>query len=203
MERLFLEIPTINRKEEALEYLEENIKYNSDLNGTGGMDNCLEGMTYEKWLSELNQKESIEYGNQVNRCSSKTFFVVREKDNRIVGMINIRYHISDEKLKTWASHIGYGIRPTERRKGYAKIALYLGLLEEQKIGEERVLLICDFDNIGSNKTILALDGVLEKTEPYEYDNIMTNYYWINVNDSLEKYYEYYRNHIKIDDIMRQ
>ncbi len=203
MERLFLEIPTINRKEEALEYLEENIKYNSDLNGTGGMDNCLEGMTYEEWLSELNQKESIEYGNQVNRCSSKTFFVVREKDNRIVGMINIRYHISDEKLKTWASHIGYGIRPTERRKGYAKIALYLGLLEEQKIGEERVLLICDFDNIGSNKTILALDGVLEKTEPYEYDNIMTNYYWINVNDSLEKYYEYYRNYIKIDDIMRQ
>lgn len=203
MERFFLEIPTINRKQEVLDYLEENVKYNSDLNGIGGMDSCLEGMTYEEWLSELEKKENIEYGNQINRCSSKTFFVVREKDNKIVGMVNIRYNISDEKLKTWASHIGYGIRPTERRKGYAKIALYLGLLEEQKIGEERILLICDVDNIGSNKTILALGGVLEKTDLYKYDNIMTNYYWINVNDSIKKYYEHYRNYIKIDSIIHR
>lgn len=196
MEKFFLEIPTINRKEEALEYLEENVRYNSDLNGTGGMDKCLDEITYENWLLELEKKKNFEYLNQSNRCPSKTYFVVRENDNKIVGMINIRYSISKEKLKEWASHIGYGIRPTERQKGYAKIALYLGLLEEQKIGEERVLLICDIDNIGSNKTILALGGKLEKTEVYRYDNTMTNYYWINVDNSLRKYYEYYKDYIK-------
>ena len=128
--------------------------------------------------------------------SIKNIFLIRENDNKIVGMVNIRYNITEEQLKTWASHIGYGIRPTERQKGYSKIALYLGLLEEQKIKEDKVLLICDVENIGSNKTILSLDGVLEKTKIYEYDNKLTNYYSINVNDSIEKYYEYYKNYIK-------
>ncbi len=198
MEQFFLEIPSINRKQDALDYLDENVKYNSDLNGAGGMDICLDGIPYEEWLLELDKREDIEYLNQVNRCQSKTFFVIRKNDNKIIGMINIRYNISDDKLKTWASHIGYGIRPTERRKGYAKIALYLGLLEEQKLKEEKVLLYCTVDNIGSNKTILALGGKLEKTELDKYDNTMTNYYWINVNNSIKKYYEIYKDYIKFD-----
>ena len=160
------------------------------------MDRCLDGVTYEEWLLELEKREDIEYLNQINRCQSKTFFVVRENDNRIVGMINVRYSISAEKLKSGWTHIGYGIRPTERRKGYAKIALYLALLEEQKLGEVRILLDCTVDNIGSNRTILSLGGELEKTELDEYDNTMTNYYWINVNDSIEKNYERYKNYIK-------
>ncbi len=196
MEKIFLEIPTINRKQEALDYLKENIEYNSDLNGTGNMDMCLYGVTYEEWLLELKKREDIEYLKQINRCQSKTFFVVRDSDDKIVGMINVRYNISEDKLKTWASHIGYGIRPTERRKGYAKIALYLGLLEERKLGEEKVLLNCAVDNVGSNKTILSLGGKLEKTIFDEYDKTMTNYYWINVNDSIEKNYDNYKNYIK-------
>lgn len=196
MEKLFLEIPTVNRKQEALDYLKENVEHNSDLNGTGSMDMCLDGVSYEEWLLELEKRKDIEYLNKINRCPSKTFFVVRENDNKIVGMINVRYNISNDLLKTWASHIGYGIRPTERRKGYAKISLYLALLEEQKLGEEQVLLECTVDNIGSNKTILALGGELEKTKLDEYDNEMTNYYWINVNDSIEKYYKNYKKYIK-------
>lgn len=197
MEKFFLEVPTINRKQEALDYLEELVKYNSDLNGIGCMDMCLlNGATYEEWLLELEKRKNIEYVKQINRCLSRTFFVVRENDNKIVGMINIRYNISNEMLKMGASHIGYGIRPTERRKGYAKIALYLGLLEEQKLGEENILLDCTVDNIGSNKTIQALGGKLEKTAWDSNDNTMTNYYWINVNNSLKKYAKQYDNKIE-------
>lgn len=197
MEKFFLEVPTINRKQEALDYLEELVKYNSDLNGIGCMDMCLlNGATYEEWLLELEKRKNIEYVKQINRCLSRTFFVVRENDNKIVGMINIRYKISNEMLKMGASHIGYGIRPTERRKGYAKIALYLGLLEEQKLGEENILLDCTVDNIGSNKTIQALGGKLEKTAWDSNDNTMTNYYWINVNNSLKKYAKQYDNKIE-------
>lgn len=195
MDRLFLEVPSINRKKEALEYLDENIKDNSLLNGTGSMSMCLKGTTYEEWLLELEKRNDLEYLKKINRCQSKTFFVVRENDNKIVGMINVRYNIPKKLLNTWASHIGYGIRPTERRKGYAKIALYLGLLEEQKLGEEKILLECSVDNIGSNKTILALGGKLEKTKIDEYDNTMTNYYWFNVNEALEKNCNYYKNFI--------
>ena len=203
METIFLEIPTINRKQEALDYLAENVKYNSDLNGAGGMERCHFETTYEEWLLELKKSDDVEYLRQLNRCQSKTFFVVRESDDRIVGMINVRYNISDDKLKTWASHIGYGIRPTERRKGYAKVALYLGLLISQKLGEEKILLECTVDNIGSNKTILSLGGDLEKTEFDNYDNTMTNYYWINVNDAIEKNYERYKNYIKFDSKIKK
>lgn len=195
MEKLFLEVPSLKRKREALEYLEENVKYGSDLNGTGSMDRCLEGSTYEEWLMELEKRKDSEYLNRINRLPSKTFFVVRDIDNRIVGMINVRYDIPREKLEDWASHIGYGIRPTERRKGYAKIALYLGLLEEQKFGEKRVLLTVVVDNVGSNKTIQALSGELEKIEPDKYDNEMTCYYWINVDEAIEKYREIYETRI--------
>lgn len=198
MVRLFLEVPTMKRKQEALNYLEENVKYNSDLNGTGGMDECLDALTYEEWLNELEKRKDIEYLNNLNRCQSKTFFVIRDSDDKLVGMINVRYNISEDKLNTWASHIGYGIRPTERRKGYAKIALYLALLEEQKLGEQKVLLECTVDNIGSNKTIISLGGELEKTEIDEYDNMMTNYYWINVNSSIEKNCKFYSEYIQID-----
>lgn len=195
MDKIFLEIPTINRKQAALDYLKENIEYKSEFNGTGGMDRCLDEITYEEWLLELEKRNDIEYLKQINHCQSKTFFVIRENDDKIVGMINVRYNIPDEKLKTWASHIGYGIRPTERLKGYAKISLYLALLEEQKLGEENVLLECTVDNIGSNKTILALGGKLEKTELDDYDNTLTNYYWINVDDSIKKYHEQFQAHI--------
>lgn len=192
MDKLFLEVPTIERKQDAKDYLEENIKYNSDLNGTGSMEVILDEMTYEEWLVELEKREDLEYADKINRCPSKTFFVVRENDKRIVGMVNVRFNISLEKLSTWASHIGYGIRPSERRKGYAKIALYLALVEEQKLNEENVRLVCTTDNIGSNKTILSLGGKLEKTLLDPYDNMMTNYYWINVNDALDKYSKYKR-----------
>lgn len=197
MERFFLEIPTLNRKQDILDYLEENIQYGSDLNGIGSIDRYLEGMTYEEWLLELEKRKKVEYVKQINRCLSKTFIVVRENDDKVIGMINIRYNISNEMLKNEASHIGYGIRPTEREKGYAKIALYLALLEEQKLGEENVLLECTVDNIGSNRTIQALGGKLEKTELDSYDNTMTNYYWINVNDSVKNYFKQYENKIKI------
>lgn len=191
MEMFYLEEPTIERKDEALEYLNEFVKYGSEINGTGCMDRCLDGLTYEEFLIENVKRKDKKYAYSINRCPSKTFFFIRQNDNKIIGMINVRYDIPQELLDDWASHIGYGIRPTERRKGYNKIQLYLGLLEMEKIEEKRVLLECCDNNIGSNKSIVALGGKLEKTELDKYDNTMTNYYWIDVEKSINDYFEIY------------
>ena len=102
-------------------------------------------------------------------------------------MINVRFNLN-EKMLRFGGHIGYGIRPTERKKGYNKINLYLGLqkaYEEFKL--DRVMLDCDVNNLGSDKTIQALGGILEKTEIDPMDNTLTNVYWINVKESLDKY----------------
>lgn len=196
MEMFYLEKPTIERKEEALDYLNEHVKYNSEMNGTGSMDRCLKEWTYEQWLVELEKKKNQEHMDILGWAPSLTYFLIRENDNKIIGMTNLRYNVTKELLEKGVSHIGYGIRPTERRKGYNRINLYLGLLEEQKLGEKKVHLMCTADNIGSNKTIIALDGILEKTEIDKWDNELTNYYWINVDETLEKYKGIYNNYIK-------
>ena len=58
-------------------------------------------------------------------------------------------------------NIGDGIRPCERRKGYATEMLRLALIECKKIGLQRVLMVCSTDNIGSAKSIINNGGVLE------------------------------------------
>ena len=102
---------------------------------------------------------------------------------------------SDRKSETIWGNIGYGIRPTERRKGYNKMNLYLGLIEAKKIGLDKVMLDCDVENLGSSKTMEALGGKLERTEIDPYDGILTSVYWINVDESLEKYKNEYVNFI--------
>jgi len=197
MSKFYLEQPTIVRKKEALEYLNELVLFNSDLNGVGCLDMCLEGFTYEDFLIENEKRCNKEYAYSIDRCPSKTFFFIRQSDNKIIGMINIRYDIKKEWLDSWASHIGYSIRPTERRKGYNKIQLYLGLLEIKKMGEKKILLQCSVDNIGSNKSIIALGGVLEKTKLDEYDNTMTNYYFIDVDKLKRENFRKYSDSIII------
>ena len=202
MEKFYLEEPTIERKNEAFEYLNEFVRFDSELNGTGSMDKCLDGWTYEECLIEMQKRKDKDYAYSINRCPSKTFFFIRKNDNKIIGMINIRYDISQELLKKGASHIGYSIRPTERKKGYNKIQLYLGLLEEQKVGEKRILLDCTVDNIGSNKSIISLGGILEKTEIDENDNKLTNYYWIDVDKAISENLEVYSDSIIIESQLK-
>ena len=109
-------------------------------------------------------------------------------------MVNIRHYLNDY-LRKFGGHIGYGIRPTERRKGYNKIQLYLTLLKAYKLGLDKVMLGCSVDNLGSDKTIKALGGILERCELDESDNTMTNVYWINVDESIKKYKNEYSKYI--------
>ena len=194
MEKFYLEEPTIERKDEIIEYLDEFVKYNSDLNGVGSLDKVYDGYTFEQALSRCLKMKDDEYARSVNRCPSKTFLLIRDNDNKIIGTINVRWNLTKEILN-FGGHIGYGIRPTERRKGYNKINLYLGLIEAKKIGLDKIMLDCATTNLGSDKTIKALGDILERSEVDPYDNELTNVYWINVNDSIEKYKDIYEKYI--------
>lgn len=194
MEKFYLEIPSIERKDEIINYVNEFVVYNSDTNGMGSLDKILEGYTFEEALERCLNMENIEYAKKVGRCQSKTFLLIRKNDNKIVGMINVRWNLSEE-MKKFGGNIGYGIRPTERRKGYNKINLYLGLLEAQKLGLEKVMLDCDVNNLGSLKTMQALGGVLERTEVDPYDGILTSVYWFNVKETIGNYKKEFENNI--------
>ena len=186
--------PLKEHEEDAINYIKEFYKYNSNINGSGGLDRYLDD--YDGWLKKLeNDRNCIPSEEKV---PAETYFLVRESDNKIVGMINIRLCLN-KRLSKFAGHIGYGIRPTERRKGYNKINLYLGMIEAKKLGLNKVMLDCDVNNIASDKTLKSLGGNLERTEIDPSDKMLTNIYWFDVNETLNKYKDIYEPYIIIND----
>lgn len=188
MERLYLEVPSIERKNDAIDYIQEHLDYNSKINGSGGLDRYIDN--YEGWLQKL-EEDYVRIPNE-EKVPARTYFLVRENDNRIVGMINIRTALN-EKLRNGAGNIGYGIRPTERRKGYNKINLYLGLKVCDEYGIDVALLDADLDNQASWKTMEALGGIRtrEEYDDSEYAKCMVVYYSIDVKKALEDYKDIY------------
>mgnify|MGYP004502344349 FL=1 len=186
MEKLMHVIPSEKYENDAIDYINEFYKYNSKINGEGGLDSYLDN--YSGWLKKL-EKDRKQIANE-KRVPAETYFLVRENDNRIVGMINIRYNLN-ERLLLNGGHIGYSIRPTERRKGYNKINLYLGLKRLDELNVETALLDCVKSNIGSSKTMLAL-GAKKYNEIYNEDyGEVVEKYKIDIKNSLEKYKEEY------------
>lgn len=110
MEKFRLVRPTLEYKNQAIEYIEELKKNNSSINGVGGLDRYLEN--YEGWLEKLEEDRNRQATEA--KVPAETFFLVREGDNKIIGMINIRFALN-EKLSRVGGYIGYSIRPDERR----------------------------------------------------------------------------------------
>lgn len=105
-----------------------------------------------------------------------TYWLVNE-DNRILGVVNIRHTLNDHLMNV-GGHIGYGIRPSERQKGYATELLALSLEKTQELGIDRVLVVCDAWNIPSEKTILNNGGISDIDFIEENGNVIKRF-WIS------------------------
>lgn len=106
-----------------------------------------------------------------------TFFCLDEERDIVVGAVNIRHYLNESLLLN-GGHIGNGVRPSERRKGIATKMIALALEECKKLGIERVLMVCDKENIGSAKSILKNGGILENE--IEVDGVIEQRYWIEL-----------------------
>jgi predicted acetyltransferase len=175
MEKIILVSPSEAHEQAAREYLQEHIaNRESHLHGSSLFENY---PSYSDWLAHLktnSDPKTVPSGWVV----SSTFFGVRESDSRIIGMIDIRHELNDF-LRDYGGNIGYGVRPTERQKGYASQMLTLALDYCRKLGLKKVMISCNKNNPASRNTILQAGGILEK-EALEEDGTTVQIFWITL-----------------------
>lgn len=176
-DKIKLIIPTKEYENQAIEYRKEHFD-----NGEKTLHACSKWDrmdNYDEWLKLLKsnfKKKTV----QDNYAVTTQFFGVRERDNKIVGMINIRHELANDFLRNYGGNIGYGIRPTERRKGYATQMLEQALKYcKEELNLEKVMLGCYKENEASRRTILNAGGALEREVKTENGKI-AQVYWIKL-----------------------
>lgn len=137
----------------------------------------LAGSHYEKYVEILpmfSKQEVLPEGHVP--C---TFLFAFDEFDKIVGRVSIRHKLN-ENLRLVGGHIGYGVVPRERRKGYATKILDLSLkyIKENIKNLDNVLVTCDDGNVGSQKTIENNYGVLENI--IDVNGVKKRRYWIEV-----------------------
>lgn len=124
-----------------------------------------------------NARDIAEGKNLTEGFVSADIYFLVDFNGRILGAIDIRHELN-EYLLNYGGNIGYGVRPSERKKGYATEMLRLALDICKKRKMDRVLVTCFKSNIGSAKTILKNGGSLEN-EILDGDELKQRY-WIKM-----------------------
>ncbi|HMO18836.1 MAG TPA: GNAT family N-acetyltransferase [Oligoflexia bacterium] len=106
-------------------------------------------------------------------------YLIAVVENKIIGRSSIRHTLNDFLFNTYG-HIGYGVIPSARKKGYSKIILKESLLYLKKYGVKKALVTCDDTNTPSIKTIEANGGILENKVLIKGENVLTRRYWIDI-----------------------
>ncbi len=153
MDRIKLTKPSLDYATDIMSFRQELLDANSEFAGCGSLYGCTSA---DEWIKILDKSE------KEGEVTSNSYIALRLRDNRIVGIIDLRHHIDHPILSVWGGHMGYTVRPSERRKGYAKEMLNQNLKNCKDIGLAKVLIVCDSDNVASEKTIIANGGAFEK-----------------------------------------
>lgn len=175
MDECVLIKPDAPMREEIESYRREFLDSGGSMDGTGPL---MRMERAEDWLA-FNRDAEDEAKKPENWVVSEQFAYVRKSDGRIVGMIQFR-HCFNDFLERFGGHIGYSVRPSERRKGYAKRMLAACLKVCKAFGLKKVLVTCLAGNEGSRRTILANGGVYESTVFCERDGVNLERYWIEL-----------------------
>ena len=167
--------PTSAYAVQIAEFRQEFLDANSSMDGTGPLRRMEDT---EMYIERCMNGENPDFVPE-NRVPATQFLFIRTADNRLVGMLQVRHHFN-EHLKQYGGHIGYSIRPGERRKGYAKEMLKMALPFCKEINLDRVLITCIDGNIASEKTILANGGVYESTVYEPDEQVHLKRFWITL-----------------------
>lgn len=165
-------LPAAEYEEQVMALRSELFNDEESFAGCSGLDTA---QTYAEWLDHEALLRKM-YGDGF--VPSDVFLAVRESDNRVVGIIDYRYVLSDFLLK-YGGSTGYTVRKDERRKGYATEMLRLLKEKARARGDKFLIVTCDKENEASRRTILKCGGVFE--------NEVTDDFHIEKSGILQRY----------------
>lgn len=110
------------------------------------------------------------------KVPQSTYWLVNEA-NQVVGIVRVRHRLN-ERLLQFGGHIGYYIRPSERGKGYGKLALQLALEQTRRLGLTRALLTVNPENAFSKRVVLSNGGVPDGQGVDPISGEVVDRYWI-------------------------
>ena len=174
-EKLLLLRPDEGNIGQYEDYRREFLEAGDSMDGTGPMRRIERGTD---WLAQVRNCESVETLPE-GKVLATQYLLVRESDGKLLGMLQLRHYLNDY-LRKYAGHIGYSVRPSERRRGYARRMLAMALPEARALGLERVMISCTVGNEASRRTILANGGVFDSTVFDEEDGELLERYWIEL-----------------------
>ena len=158
MEELYLKKIELEDEERVVDYIRELVAFGSNTNGLWYEDS----ESYEEMLYNLRRHEGYVFTHyEQENVPCFQFLLVRRDDDRMVGSFSIRPYLTKSLDETYGGNIGYSIRPTERRQGYASLGLKLAISKCREYNPKSDIILCCYkDNIGSRKTIIKNGGEL-------------------------------------------
>ncbi|MDE5746592.1 MAG: GNAT family N-acetyltransferase [Acetatifactor sp.] len=179
MEELKLVRPAPEHILELQEFRQELFKA-EDADSFAGCSRLEKYEDMEEWMEMVwRQEQEVEPG----KVPSHVYLAIRQSDERLVGIIDLRHHIDHPILGLWGGHIGYTVRPNERGKGYAREMLRLNLENCRRRGLDKVMVTCTRNNPASERTILGCGGVFEKEVLVDGEWIKR--YWITLMEEKD------------------
>lgn len=136
-----------------------------------------QGMTFAEYLELLSKWEK---GQDLPQGYVPATFLGGFVGDEMVGRISLRHELNEFLFRV-GGHVGYGVLPAFRRRGYATAMLAQSLPVAAGLGISKVLVTCDDDNFGSIKTIENCGGILEnKVETAPGKLPLKRRYWIEL-----------------------